>query len=182
MYINYNGLYRGAVTAYQSLIPIILNNSEDLNRPPYQALNYQPNPNIPAYTYVPIAIFNKVGAKVRWDEATSTIHVTDSNACEDNSIFYKQELANLKAKYDYDTRNVMTDDDLAYVKSKGGNRYGVLKASDIDKANLRAAIDFSVYPPDTYIKWFKIIEFDINGRQSQVEEYIKPHGYGWMQV
>lgn len=181
MFFRYDDYYRVAVTAHLSAIPIILNNGENLNKPPYQALNYQPNPNIPPYTYVPIAIFNKVGSKVRWDAATSTIHVTDANACEDNSIYYKQELDNLKAKYDYDTRVVITDDDIAYVKSKGGRGAGVFLAGG-DKPNLRGNIDFSIYPPDTYIKWFSVVEPDGNGRPIYIAEYIKPYKYDWIQT
>lgn len=182
MYFRYYDDYRTAVTAHLSAIPIILNNGENLNKPPYQALNYQPNPNIPPYTYVPIAIFNKVGSKVRWDATTSTIHVTDSNACEDNSIYYKQELDNLKAKYDYDTRMILTEDDLAYIKSNRGNSYGVFNSSADNKPAFRGYIDYSLYPANTMIKWFKIIEYSLEGRPHWLAEYIKPFSHDWMEI
>lgn len=63
------------VTAYTVDRPIYVN-YQDINRFPYQALNYQPEGVQYPYVYVPIAQFSKVGALVNWDEETLTLSVT----------------------------------------------------------------------------------------------------------
>jgi hypothetical protein len=63
------------VTAYTVDRPVYVNNV-DINKFPYQALNYQPTGVQYPYIYVPIAQFSKVGAQVKWDDQTQTLSVT----------------------------------------------------------------------------------------------------------
>ena len=76
-------LPRNAVNSYISQIPVIIN-GVDINKPPYQVLNYHPEGAQYPYTYVPIAIFEKVGSKVVWDPQTSTITVTSDHSYQDS--------------------------------------------------------------------------------------------------
>lgn len=94
MYFRYDDYYRVAVKAYTSNLPILVNGS-DINVQPYPALNYQPNPTIPPYSYVPIAQFSKVGAEVKWDENTKTIYVTT------DYFQIKTELENTRKQLNY---------------------------------------------------------------------------------
>jgi hypothetical protein len=71
---NGNRQYK-PVTAYTIDQPIYVN-YQDINKFPYQALNYQPEGTGYPYVYVPIAQFSKVGAVVKWDEATQRLTVT----------------------------------------------------------------------------------------------------------
>jgi hypothetical protein len=63
------------VTAYTIDRPIYVN-YQDINKLPYQALNYQPVGAEYPYVYVPIAQFSKVGAVVNWDDGAQTLTVT----------------------------------------------------------------------------------------------------------
>lgn len=99
MYLNYPGnLYRAAVTAYKSTIPILINNV-DINNSMYPAINYRPYADRPYYSYVPIASFDKVGAKVLYDEQKNIIYVTtDYFQIQKDNEYYKYQL-NLDSIY-----------------------------------------------------------------------------------
>lgn len=73
--IGYNYRQYKPVTAYTIDQPIYVN-YQDINKFPYQALNYQPEGTQYPYVYVPIAQFSKVGAVVKWDEAAQSLTVT----------------------------------------------------------------------------------------------------------
>lgn len=116
--------YRVAIKAYTSNIPIIVNGT-DINKAPYLAINYQPNPSIPAYSYVPIAQFKLVGATVLWDEVKSTIIVqTDYYKNKDNLTIANLKITDLQNKYDvlqskYNliSKEVITPEDIEYAKT-----------------------------------------------------------------
>jgi hypothetical protein len=75
------------VKAYPIDIPIYVK-GENINKPPYKALNYHPDGARPA-VYVPIAQFSKVGATVYWDEPTQIIDVGTDETLEDKLISLK---------------------------------------------------------------------------------------------
>jgi hypothetical protein len=63
------------VTAYTVTQPVKINGT-DINTGLYPVLNYFPSQTFSPYIYVPIAVFNKVGANVSWDDRTQTLSVT----------------------------------------------------------------------------------------------------------
>ena len=74
-YVGFDFRQYKQVKAYTIDRPIYVN-YQDINKFPYQALNYQPKGTQAPYVYVPIAQFSKVGAVVKWDEETLTMNVT----------------------------------------------------------------------------------------------------------
>ena len=90
-------LYRKAVTAYSTNMAVIVN-GYDVNSGLYPAINYRPFADRPYYTYVPIAIFNNVGAKVSYNEQTNSINVTSDyfdlqkqkDKIKDQNAYYKE--------------------------------------------------------------------------------------------
>jgi LysM repeat protein len=62
------------VTAHTVTMPVVINGI-DINKPPYQAINYKPTGANYPFIYVPLFQFSLVGAKVSWDEATQSLTV-----------------------------------------------------------------------------------------------------------
>lgn len=86
--VNYDYLGRPVyIKAYPIDTPIYVN-GENINKPPYKALNYHPDGIQPA-VYVPISQFSKVGATVQWDEQTQTIDVYTDETLEDKLMALK---------------------------------------------------------------------------------------------
>ncbi|MDF2790282.1 MAG: hypothetical protein K0Q87_3762 [Neobacillus sp.] len=71
-------------------IPIYLS-GENINKPPYKALNYHPDGAHPV-VYAPISLFYKVGATVHWDEPTHTINISTNEFLEDKLIALKAHI------------------------------------------------------------------------------------------
>ncbi|MCJ7690167.1 MAG: leucine-rich repeat domain-containing protein, partial [Clostridiaceae bacterium] len=72
---DYQEMYRKVVTAYTANIPIYVN-GYDINKSSYPAINYRPFSDRPYYSYVPVASFYNVGAKVVYDSQANVINVT----------------------------------------------------------------------------------------------------------
>jgi hypothetical protein len=75
------------VKAYPIDAPVYVN-GENINTPPYKALNYHPDGARPA-VYVPVSQFSKVGATVQWDEQTQSIYVSTDYMLEDKLMALK---------------------------------------------------------------------------------------------
>jgi hypothetical protein len=190
-YDNYNDYYRVAVKAYTSNLPILVNGT-DINVQPYPALNYQPNPTIPPYSYVPIAQFSKVGAKVVWDEKANTIYVTtDYFQIKNDAIYYKQELEKLRAKYDKDTETIMSTEDIEFANSMLMNEnmyfadHLVIFQNGVgDQPNFKyqdfVEPELSKHPIGIFVKYFAVSERDPQ-TQHTVHQYVylKIPGIGW---
>lgn len=71
----YQDMYRKEVIAYTSNISIMVN-GYNVNQDPYHALNYRAYADKPYYIYVPIAIFDRVGASVAYYSVANVINVT----------------------------------------------------------------------------------------------------------
>ncbi|WP_411682244.1 hypothetical protein [Clostridium thailandense] len=91
---SYQDMYRKEVVAYTSNIPIYVNGI-NVNKNPYPALNYRAYSDIPYYSYVPVAIFNRVGATVVYDSQANTIRVTTDYYS--NKDIIKQQQIQIKA-------------------------------------------------------------------------------------
>jgi hypothetical protein len=72
---DYQEIYRKAVTAYTLDVPIYVN-GYNINQNPYPVLYYRAYTYKPYYSYVPIVMFDKVGAKVVYDSQANIINVT----------------------------------------------------------------------------------------------------------
>ncbi|MGG3522031.1 hypothetical protein ABES33_19425 [Bacillus pseudomycoides] len=86
--INYDYSRANHHKVYTTSIPIYIN-GENINNPPYIALNYHPNSVQQPVVYVPITLFSKVGATVHWDEPTQVISVGTDEFLEDKLIALK---------------------------------------------------------------------------------------------
>jgi hypothetical protein len=191
MYFRYDDYYRIAVKAYTSNLPILVNGT-DINVQPYPALNYQPNPTIPPYSYVPIAQFNKVGAEVRWDENTKTIYVTtDYYQVKNDAIYYKQELEKLRAKYDKDTETIINSEDIEFSNSMLMSEdwyiidHLIVFQNGIgEQPNFRypefVKNELSKYPIGTFVKYFAISQRDPQTQHTiHSGVFLKIPGVGW---
>jgi hypothetical protein len=72
---DYQEIYRKAVTAYTLDVPIYVN-GYNIDQNPYPVLYYRAYTDKPYYSYVPIVMFDKVGAKVVYDSQANIINVT----------------------------------------------------------------------------------------------------------
>lgn len=190
MYFRYDDYYRVAVKAYTSNLPILVNGS-DINVQPYPALNYQPNPTIPAYSYVPIAQFSKVGAEVKWDETTKTIYVTtDYFQVKKDAIYYKQELEKLRAKYDKDTETIINSEDIEYTQLMLSEYWYISDNLIVFQNGIGEQPNFSYpffindelskHPTGTFMKYFAISQRDPQTQHTVHKAvFLKIPGVGW---
>ena len=139
------------VTAYTAVQPIYVN-GQDINTGTYPVLNFQPEGTQYPYIYVPIAEFSKVGASVKWNEASQQLSVvTDYFTNKSQVKEYKAKLDLLeKGQSSVGTVNGLSADTQYFTyggKIEGMNTHqidGVLW----DKASEKTDIKFT--PGKTY--------------------------------
>lgn len=112
----YKDMYRDGVVAYTSNIRIIVN-GHNVNKDLYPPLNYRPNNNMPYYSYVPISVFDKVGAVVTYDKQANVFNVSTDYYSNKEIMMQNQnriaELINKNSKLEKEMRK------LDYVQYQG---------------------------------------------------------------
>jgi len=96
------------------------NNNENINKSPYQALNYQPEGTPYPYIYIPVAHFSKVGAQVKWDHQKKALDVTtDYYWLESRLHSYSRALEASRFAYDEISKSISTEETKNKVRFNG---------------------------------------------------------------
>jgi len=151
MFIRYvdedQEMYRKAVTAYTSNIPIYVNGS-DINQSSYPAINYRPSSDRPYYSYVPIASFSNIGAVVNYDSVSNVINVTTDYFNLTNQI------KNLKYVISFINNKLITgitDSDIEEIIKYKLFKFGIGEVSSIDNVTTMHVDGFKVELNDSSI-------------------------------